>query len=105
MFSRDTTPVEVMALYHSKNRILEMISYHLDHHKPVYFSEEKNFLYDWGIREAYHEVKTHNDAPLKVLDRLLVKYDGWAHTESRTADDFRIVAAAIDDIIDIIASS
>ena len=105
MSIRKRTPLEVIAMYHSKNRILEMISYHLDHHKPVYFSDKKNFLYDWGIREAYREVSTDDEPPLQVLDRLLIKYDRWAHTESRTADDFRIVAAAIDDIIDIIASS
>lgn len=95
----------IVAYRHAKIHALELIQYYKDHHKPVYMSFEKNCFYDWGLQEAYERVRTSHDAPLAVLDRLLAKYDGYAHCDRDGAERFRIVVAAIDDLIDVISNS
>lgn len=94
----------IVAYRHAKIHVLDLIQYHIDHHKPVYMSFEKNCFYDWGLREAYNQVLDSHDAPLAVLDQLLAKFDTYAHSDGDT-ERFRIVVAAIDDLIDLITNN
>lgn len=86
----------------TKIRACEVIAYYLKHHDSIHLSFEKNCYYEWAIKEALREIKFSNDTPLNVLDHLLIKYDGWAHSESNSADAFKVAASAIDDLIDLL---
>lgn len=88
-----------------KRNACKLISYYLDHHKEIYVSDEKNFYYDYAIKEAYREVYRGNDAPIKILDRLLAKYDTWAHTGLENDSTFSVMVSAVDDLIDLIQTS
>ena len=92
----------IVAYRKAKLHVLDLIKYHIDHHKPVYLSFEKNCYYDWALREAYEQVYRSHEAPLDVLDELLAKFDTYAHSECENADRFKVVVSAIDDLIDII---
>lgn len=90
----------IVAYRHAKLHVLELIKYHIDHHKPVYASFEKNCYYDWGLQEAYDHVYRSREAPLEALDGLLAKFDTYAHTDCEGSERFKIVVSAIDDLID-----
>lgn len=89
----------------TKFRACEVIAYYLKHHDSIHLSFEKTCYYEWAIKEALREVKSSNDTPLNVLDRMLVKYDERAHRHTDSADAFKIAASAIDDLIDLLITS
>ena len=94
----------IVAFRRTKLHVLELIQYYIDHHKTVYSSFEKNCFYDWGLKEAYDHVLKAHEAPLAVLDRLLAKYDVYAHCDGDGKERFAIVVSAIDDLIDLITN-
>lgn len=96
----ERTANRVAAFRRQKIRVLEMIKYYRDNHPTIYVSFEKSCHYDWAIDEAYNTVARSTDAPMEVLDRLLSKYDGWAHTNTRSSWIFSVAASAIEDLID-----
>lgn len=102
---RDERRKTMIAYRHTKIHVLELIQYYIDHHKPVYMSFEKNCFYDWGLKEAYGHVYRSHDAPLAALDQLLAKYDTYAHADGESVERFRIVVAAIDDVIDLVTNN
>lgn len=89
----------------SKRHVLDLITYYYDHHPTVYISDEKNFLYGFAIKTAYKEVYRSHDTPLNVLERLLVRFDEWAHTKCSNDYVFSVSSSAIEDIIDLILTS
>ena len=93
------------AFMECKRHVLELITYYYDHHHPVHISEEKEFFYDHALKMAYKEVYRSHDAPLAVLDRLLVQYDEWAHTGCSNDWVFSVSVSAIEDLIDLIQTS
>lgn len=96
---------EMTAMSSARFRACEIISCYLHHHDSVSWSFEKNCYYEWAIKEALIAVKTSNDTPLNVLDRILAKYDSWAHDESEAAKRFAVASSAIDDLIDQLLTS
>lgn len=92
-------------MYSPRKNALNIINYYRTHHRSVYVSSEKNLIYDWTLNEAYYAVLRSDSTPLSVLERLLAKYDTWAHTESRSAEDFKIAVSAVDDLIDLLLTS
>ncbi|MBO7450299.1 MAG: hypothetical protein J6U54_07995 [Clostridiales bacterium] len=100
---------DLTAFKRERAHVLSIIECYRKTHKPVYVSFEKNFVYDWTLKEAQDTIAMaygkRADTPLNVLERLLVKYDTWAHTESRSAEQFKVAAAAIEDLIDLILTS
>lgn len=86
----------------AKRHVLDIISYHYEHHQKKYVSEEKNFFYKQSIKTAYKSVYRSFDAPIAVLDALLIKYDEWAHTGCSNDWMFSVYASAIEDLIDLI---
>lgn len=84
---------------------LSIIDHYRKHHRAVYMSNEKNIIYDWTLEEAYYSVLRSHSTPLAVLEGLLSKYDTWAHSKARSADDFKIAVSAIDDLIDQLLTS
>ena len=86
----------------TKRHTLERIRYYLNHHDTVHFSFEKLSYYEWAIKEACREIKTSMEPPLDVLDRLLIKYDEWAHTTAKSAEAFKVASTAIEDLIDLL---
>ena len=95
----------IIAYRKAKIHVLDLIKYYTEHHKPVYTSFEKNCFYDWGLNTAYDEVYRSHDAPLAALDRLLAKFDTYAHSDGGDTERFRIVVAAIDDLIDLVTNN
>lgn len=83
----------------------DLIAYYLDHHDAVQWSFEKNCYYEWAIKEALITIKCSDDTPIEVLDRMLAKFDSWAHCESAASERFAVAASAIDDIIDLLLTS
>lgn len=94
-----------------KRDALTRIAQYQTEHKPVFMSFEKNCIYNWTIQNAYETVLKSNDTPLNTLDKLLSKYDEWAHSnklrvgESKPYEHFSIALSAIDDLIDMLLSS
>ena len=89
----------------TKQKACELISYYYDHHSKKYLSDRKEFTYDFALKEAYREVRLGRDTPLNILDRMLVQYDSWAHTDCENDDDFSVMARAIEDLIDMLVNS
>lgn len=94
-----------------KREALSRIANYQTKHKPVYISFEKNSIYNWALQNAYETVLKSDDTPLNTLDKLLSKYDEWAHSnklrvgESKQYEHFSIALSAIDDLIDMLLSS
>lgn len=101
----DMTPLEINALSRTRQEALKIISYYYEHHPKKYLSDEKNFQYEFGLKEAYREVRLGRDTPLNILDRLVAQYDSWAHCDCSNDDAFGIMATAVDDLIDMILNS
>lgn len=87
-----------------KKEACRLIKEYRENHPTIYLSSEKSFYYDFAIDEAYKEVRRSHDTPLNVLDRLLSRYDDWAHCGCENDEVFSIFVRAIDDLIDKIIS-
>lgn len=100
---------EISAFKKQKNSALTMIAAYRQTHGDIYLSFRKNAAYDWAIQNAYDTIARaygkRADTPLNILEGLLAKYDAWAHTDSSSAEDFRVTAAAIEDLIDLLLST
>ncbi len=94
-----------------KRSALKLIAQYQIEHKPIYMSFEKNSIYNWAIQNAYESVLKSPDTPLNTLDKLLTKYDNWAHRKSvcdmgaKQCEHFSIAVSAIDDLIDVLLSN
>lgn len=93
------------AFIESKRHVLDLISYYYDHHPTVYISDEKNYFYTYAIKTAYREVSRSHDTPLNVLERMLTRFDEWAHTGCSNDYVFSVSVSAVEDIIDLILTS
>lgn len=100
---------EITAFKRQKNEALTMISAYRQSHGDIYFSFKKNATYDWAIQNAYDIIARaygrNADTPLNILEGLLAKYDTYAHRGSLSADQFKVAAAAIEDLIDLLLTS
>lgn len=105
----ERTKQEMSAFRSQKSRALTMIETYRQVHGEIYLSFKKNATYDWAIQNAYDTIARaygrNADTPLNILEGLLTKYDAWAHTESLSADQFKVAAAAIEDLIDLLLTS
>lgn len=72
--------------------------------QAVFASVEDNCAYRFAIKEAMYAVNRTDEPPLSVLERLQLKYDAWAH-ESKHAHMYAVMAAAIDDMINILLTN
>ena len=93
------------AFIESKRHVLDIISRYYKHHSDPYFSDEKNHLYSFAIMTAYKEVRQSHDTPLNVLERMLARFDEWAHTGCSNDYVFSVSLSAVEDIIDLILTS
>lgn len=93
------------AFMSTKKRACNLIRHYLIHHPTIYVSDDKNFYYEYAIKEAYKEVRMGQDTPINILDQLFTKYDTWAHTGLDSDRTFGVMAAAVDDLIDMILTS
>lgn len=100
---------EIKAFRKVRTSALSIIEDYQKNHKTIYASFEKNCIYDWALKEAYDEVSRaygrNADTPLNVLERMLTKYDEWAHAPAQSSNQFKIAVAAIEDLIDQILMS
>lgn len=89
----------------AKRHVLDIISEYYKHHSNPYFSDEKNYLYSFAIKTAYKEVYRSHDTPLNVLERMLTRFDEWAHAGCSNDYVFSVSLSAVEDIIDLILTS
>ena len=68
-----------------------------------YNSFEKMSYYRWALDEAIILFrKNPSIPPIMILERELAKFDSWAHQGKSTSYMYQPVAAAFDDIINIL---
>lgn len=93
--------------YSAYSDIMKVIRCYIDNCPAVYPSHVKNMYYQLALEDAFDNIMDMGvrDTPLSVLDRLAVKYDEYAHKKHKNAVMYSCMAAAIEDLIDIILTS